>query len=596
MKVCTLWFEDEDNGIQRVNIEKEVENVLDFGTVLVQEQATRSLELRNDCPFHVPFTLESSHPEFICEPQSGMVPPNGRSPLKILFHPVDSFDSSMSNNGTSLKINIMYGLMGSYSFVLRARTREFLFNARLLGPIEFQSCFVGNNSTKMLILQNNRKESIDYELTVKSLSDSFFTKIRGGEGTYDKNKGTVDAGNEVEIAVTFCPKADGDVEGAIIISTVEGDFTVNLTAQGVSCEMLVEPQHDINFGCVGIGFEKDASLVVTNQSTLAITVSPTIIAEPGSNGSAFHMEKDLGKQCTIQPQESTTFAIRFLPTLLDDDYCARLRIDASMGNQDFQMLNPTSLQSITLEGTSGVIDLKLNPIKGLDIGSIPCVMPQSFTITLVNSGNVNISVIATDVNGKPLSGAGVSFYGRGVLSMSPHVMELAAGECKSVTITAVMRKPGQFELPIHFSLIDFSGEKTWPYTIRGIAKKPLVSSQVLEILELENLPMLHPVLPFKRSIEMENVINPVVVAGSASDPMNLLTEPIAPASWIQQDSKNMLGSIRIPEPALPSSIVYREFRRELDGRKALKYNASASQETNDMIWRSLRKNSASGIF
>ena len=96
---------------------------------------------------------------------------------------------------------------------------------------------------------------------------------------------------------------------------------------------------------------------------------------------------------------------------------------------------------------------------------------------------------------------------------------------------------------------------------------------------------------------MENVIKPVVKAGSPSDSLNLLMEPITPTPWTQDNKQHMLGLIRIPEPALPSSIIYREFRREMDGRVPLKYNTTAdTQEKNDMIWRSLRKNSASGIF
>lgn len=610
LEVCTLWICDGDSADRIVDDGSEGGDMLDFGTVMVQGYTTRITELRNKCPYHVPFAVGATHPEFVCKPNRGSVPPFGRVSLEVTFHPTDTFDSTRLKTVAMMNVNIMHGLMQCAPLVLRGRTREFLFNARLLGPLKFAPCFVGTQARKTLILQNNREETVKFELMIDNLSDSFHVDIKravdggndGGGGENVKNESKENAvlpGQEVKVAVTFAPRAEGVVDGVIVISTIDGDFSVNLEAQGVFCDISVEPAKKYDFGCVGCGFEKLTNVVVTNHSLLAIHVRPSLLDEEGEESAVFRMEAGTsdGAIMLLANGASTAIPIKFAPDSSDAEYGACLSIDGRMDAQDFLTLNPNSMHHVMFQGDGGVVDLEVDPKGALDLGLIPCVMPQPFTITITNSGTTLISIIATDLSGVHLSGAGVSFGERGVVSMHPHTLKLVEGECQSVTITVVVRKAGPFEMPIRFCLADASGEKNWPYVIRGTGKKSLVTNKILDILEMENLRVLYPIPPCTDSQAVLDVLAPIVSAGSPSSSIDVLTDPILPSSWIGQSEDRILGSIGVPEPALPLSIKNREFRRVTDTRQAMRYNASrGTKESSDMIWRSLRKSSTTGVF
>ena len=141
--------------------------------------------------------------------------------IEVEFHPLDTYDSydktlqngtyesamnqkiSISNNclylpltslsfpshfpfisTATLTIELMYGFKESFHLTCKGRTQEFLFNARLLGSLNFGSLFLGTKTTKILQLQNNRTSSsgssgnsVDYTLCTDDIHDSMYIDI-----------------------------------------------------------------------------------------------------------------------------------------------------------------------------------------------------------------------------------------------------------------------------------------------------------------------------------------------------------------------------------------------------------------------------------
>ena len=124
----------------------------------------------------------------------------------------------------------MHGLMNVKKYQLSARTQEFLFNARLLGSINFNELFLGTTSTKTLLLQNQQDKDVQYTLITDGVHESMKIKV------VDQNMlKTVPTNCQVTIKIIFTPMYEGVIESVLIIHTIDGDYPIHIHGNGIEC-------------------------------------------------------------------------------------------------------------------------------------------------------------------------------------------------------------------------------------------------------------------------------------------------------------------------------------------------------------------------
>ena len=124
-------------------------------------------------------------------------------------------------------INIL-SLLPHYN--ITARTQEFLFNARLLGSINFNELFLGTTSTKTLLLQNQQDKDVQYTLITDGVHESMKIKV------VDQNMlKTVPTNCQVTIKIIFTPMYEGVIESVLIIHTIDGDYPIHIHGNGIEC-------------------------------------------------------------------------------------------------------------------------------------------------------------------------------------------------------------------------------------------------------------------------------------------------------------------------------------------------------------------------
>jgi hypothetical protein len=123
----------------------------------------------------------------------------------------------------------MHGLMNVKKYLLSARTQEFLFNARLLGSINFNELFLGTTSTKTLLLQNQQDKDVQYTLITEGVHESMKIVV-------DQNMlKTVPTNCQVTIKIIFTPMYEGEIESVLIIHTIDGDYPIHIHGNGIEC-------------------------------------------------------------------------------------------------------------------------------------------------------------------------------------------------------------------------------------------------------------------------------------------------------------------------------------------------------------------------
>lgn len=207
-------------------------------------------------------------------------------------------------------------------------------------------------------------------------------------------------GQSLTASVEFLPFTATSYRGYLTFLRKNGSsITVALSGTGIAAQAAVSPQLTLsasaeNFGSVPVGSVSTQSVLLTNPSSVALTISQIAAAGAGVSpgGIAAPMNLSAG--------QSTILSIGFAPTAAG----------AVSGSVSIASNAPSSPAMISVTGTGVQPQLAVSPLS-VSFGSVNVGSSSVQTISVTNSGgaNVTISQAASSGAGYSLTGPAVPF-------------------------------------------------------------------------------------------------------------------------------------------------------------------------------------------
>ncbi|HOX45877.1 MAG TPA: choice-of-anchor D domain-containing protein [Myxococcota bacterium] len=177
--------------------------------------------------------------------------------------------------------------------------------------VDFGDGVTGQTSTRRVVVKNLGNQSLVVSLIQLSGGDaSQFAWTAAG----DALPGTLAAGQEVELSVTYTPTTGGEhaSELQILSNDVnEGELRVDLAGRGLAPRVCPEPL-TVDFGTVPVGESREGSFLLTNCGLLELSVSS--IALTADSSADFSMVSPTDFPLVLQPGESATVTAAYTPT------------------------------------------------------------------------------------------------------------------------------------------------------------------------------------------------------------------------------------------------------------------------------------------
>ena len=409
----------------------------------------------------------------------------------------------------------------------------------------------------------------------------------------EKNmKEIVPVGKQAHVRVSFEPKQEGAVVGNLIIHTIDGDFPIPIEGEATECiirlevETTVKEEEEsslsrstrsssssssstVSFGTVGVGFERTKEVTVFNTCNLPITVNSffqkqshvadadkctfvihpagpkTILAnsshkytvtfspaatrkevkQEGEEEKKHHKQHKHHKHYPHKPHKPQKIHLHFqvVPE------------EQNGGGPQFFKFNPQAKQQLKLSGTSGTVNITMEPSDVLNVGVVPCLSPRETSILVTNTGTADVTVGVFDpMGGGMLSPSGHSYKGLGMICARPLSLFLKPGVTRSIALSVTVRTSGVVVLPLNLRLLGTKGGivKEWQYLVQAEGEEPLISDRVLSIIENERLLCLLPVQSNDGEMEFQKLLEPRRVP-TINDlyVMKGLLAPVRPMVW-----------------------------------------------------------------
>ena len=186
----------------------------------------------------------------------------------------------------------------------------------------------------------------------------------------------------------FAPTSPGAVSGSVSIATnLSGPTTVALNGTGTQPAMSVTPS-SVSFGTVADGTGSTQAVILKNTGTANLVVSSETVTGAGFSVVNFTAQ-------TLAPGSSMNFNAVFAPT----------SAGAVSGSISVSTNLPTSPTAIPLSGTGANPAMSITP-SGVTFGSVVDGTNNSQTITVKNTGAVNLVVSSESVTGTGFSVTG----------------------------------------------------------------------------------------------------------------------------------------------------------------------------------------------
>ncbi|OLB65855.1 MAG: hypothetical protein AUI10_05060 [Actinobacteria bacterium 13_2_20CM_2_72_6] len=190
---------------------------------------------------------------------------------------------------------------------------------------------------------------------------------------------TLNAGQTISVPVSFAPTAPGSVTGTLRFAVTDNNAPVSVGAAlqgaGIKPGFTASPG-TVDFGQVPVGSSKSATISFTNTGTANETVSAT------SGASApFTVTGLPAGGAVVAPGQAVAVSVTYAPT-------------ATGTNTDtVSVSGPDGTGTATLKGSgvTGSANLVISPAS-LDFGTVPVGQSATRTLTVSNSGNLDVTV------------------------------------------------------------------------------------------------------------------------------------------------------------------------------------------------------------
>jgi hypothetical protein len=190
---------------------------------------------------------------------------------------------------------------------------------------------------------------------------------------------TLTAGQTISVPVSFMPTAPGSVTGSLSFSITDagttGTVAAGLQGTGIKPGFTASPA-SVDFGQVPVGNSK--SLTVTFTNTGASDETVTAVTAPSAPFTATGLPST---GTVVTPGQSIAVSVTYKPTTTGSN-TSSVKISGPDG---------TGTAALDGSGVTGTAKLSISPT-ALDFGSVPVGLSATQTLTIANTGNLDVTI------------------------------------------------------------------------------------------------------------------------------------------------------------------------------------------------------------
>ncbi|WP_271189421.1 choice-of-anchor D domain-containing protein [Dactylosporangium matsuzakiense] len=258
---------------------------------------------------------------------------------------------------------------------------------------------------------------------------------------------TLQAGQTITVPVSFSPTTPGSATGTLNYTITDGGNPVTLgtTLQGYGIKPgFTGNTAKLDFGETPVGAGKSLTVSFTNTGTANETV--TAVTAPGAPFAATGLP---AAGLVVAPGQSVAVGVSFKPT----------STGAKNSSIALTGANGTATIALTGSGVTGHAQLSIEP-SSLAFGAVPVGLSVTKTLTVANTGNLNVTVTKAAPPALPFV----------VNTPLPEGLVLAPGDEVEVQVTFAPTAAGSFNNLYVISSDDGNGAHNVPVT--GTATNP----------------------------------------------------------------------------------------------------------------------------
>ena len=206
---------------------------------------------------------------------------------------------------------------------------------------------------------------------------------------------TLTAGQSSSFSARFAPAATGAVSGnlQLVSNATTSPNTITLNGNGTPAPagVLTPSPSTLDFGDVIVGNTASQTVQLTNSGNANLTITSAPVTGAGFSTTGLTLP------LTLTPGQSSTFTARFAPGAAG----------AASGNISLASNASNSPTAVTLNGNgvAQVLTLSVNPTN-INFGDVTVGSTTSQSVTVMNTGNTNVTITSA-----PVVGAGFSVTG-----------------------------------------------------------------------------------------------------------------------------------------------------------------------------------------
>eukprot|EP00501_MAST-03F_sp_TOSAG23-6_P000263 GSMAST32.ASY1.ANO1.269.1 assembled CDS len=395
---------------------------INFKHVLLRSRSTETLNIINDehIPFAYSFDLSQfegrdEKPAIRIQPARGVVPPNGKTPIQIMFVPTNEKHSnfnlscSIKNKPTQLSVNVKgqgYAVHDRATLITSQNQSGNELSRRGINYVDFGDVTMNAIQTKDIVLTNTGEFNFEFS----------WSRLKHPMLTIEPAFGTVRKGARVPCKLTFNPKTECSLKHIKLTCTVAGSSSYVLQIDGRGTKAAVHfSQTEFDFGPIFVAPPGSGAVIQTRTETLRIVNNE--MDSDMTIDCLYEKKPHLDVQCDTQvlsPHQSMEVPIIFTPK-----ECKSYTEAVVFEINSLYTVNCI----VRAEGTSMRLELADPSMRHIAFGSPTPGNDVERQIRIVNRSKVATKFELLEPNGKDgvglLTSKNISFYPFGTQTLKP---------------------------------------------------------------------------------------------------------------------------------------------------------------------------------
>jgi hypothetical protein len=339
-------------------------NSLDFGSVTISKTSTKQIVISNTSSVKLLVNnIVSDNSHFHLSTTTATILPSSSLIVYVSFSPdIEDIETGTitisSNDTTNSSVAVSVTGIGRISPII-------IFPSQ----VSFDNVAVNSSLSRTIIVSNHGQQILHISnITIENNSDKTYVALL--------TSASIDVNESQTFEIVFSPKTVGQINKTLHVISDDPDSTdsvINLIGNSISSEIIVNLPLD--FGSVLVGEINQASLIISNNSSIPLQISKIEILD-----NHFSFVEMLVFPITIT--DSRTFLLNFLPTDV-----GLISGTIKIYSNDYSYVN--SSKSGQLTGT-GIVPKIVVDKSSLDFGTIAVNESKTLSFTISNIGDATL--------------------------------------------------------------------------------------------------------------------------------------------------------------------------------------------------------------